>query len=72
MGKILRGILVHRNDSILAHGQVPIDRLVWEKMVSWLEEKFLPCFYSELKKAGLKKMPLQLPQECEWLLEVPD
>lgn len=71
-GEDLRGILAYRNNSILAHGTVPIDEAAWGKMFANLEQKFLPYFQDEIKKAGLKKSAPQLPTDYEWLLGISD
>jgi CRISPR-associated protein (TIGR02710 family) len=71
-GEDLRGILAYRNNSILAHGTVPIDEAAWGKMSANLEQKFLPYFQEELRKAGLKKSAPQLPTDYDWLLGISD
>ena len=52
-----------RNNSILAHGFRPVREADWNKMRSWMEERFLPVLRAAASKAGVKEMPPQLPTE---------
>ncbi len=58
-----------RNNSILAHGFTPIDKGVWEKFQSWIEDSFLPVLLKEVtdgKNIKLHNMPPQLPSTYSW------
>lgn len=65
-GDDLLTILGIRNRSILAHGLEPVTRASWKKVDTWMEEKLLPAFTAELTRAGLRKLPPQLPCEYIW------
>ena len=52
-----------RNNSILAHGFRPVREADWNKIRSWMEERFLPVLRAAASKAGVKEMPPQLPTE---------
>ena len=62
-GSELRDLLRIRNDSILAHGFTPVQKPSWERMESWVENRFLPVLDHYARAAGLKKPLDQLPIE---------
>ncbi len=66
-GDSLLTFLELRNQSILAHGREPITESKWKEAKSWFEANILPPFQEEMKRAGLKKMPPQLPDTYDWL-----
>lgn len=59
--KDLQTVLNTRNKSILAHGQEPVNKAMWDTTNGWFEEKLLPPFKQEIKGKGLKRLPPQLP-----------
>ena len=50
-----------RNQSILAHGFVPIDSSMWERFHGWMSDRFLPFLLEQSKREGLRFEPPQLP-----------
>ena len=60
-GAELRDLLRIRNDSILAHGFNPVQKLSWERMRSWVQDRVLPVLDHHAREAGLKKPLNQLP-----------
>ena len=62
-GTELRDLLSVRNDSILAHGFRPVRGPDWERMRSWMQERFLPVLRHLGQESGLKCPPAQLPSE---------
>ncbi len=55
-----------RNNSILAHGKIPVGRENWRKFHLWLDQTFLPMLFEETKQVRISKMPLQLPDRYLW------
>ena len=53
-----------RNHSILAHGYKPVDEMNWHCFKTWVEGDFLTLLQQEAEQAGLRSLPLQLPQEA--------
>ena len=62
-GTELRDLLSIRNDSILAHGFRPVQKPDWERMQSWMQDRFLPVLRHLARESGLRKPPEQLPAE---------
>ena len=62
-GAELRDLLSIRNDSLLAHGFRPVRKSDWERMRSWMEDRFLPVLGSLTRESDLKNPPEQLPAE---------
>ena len=62
-GAELRNLLSIRNDSILAHGFLPVQKPEWERIQSWMQDQFLPVLQLLAQEAGLKNPPEQLPAE---------
>lgn len=58
--------LKRRNDSILAHGSVPVSSPDWQTWKVWLEAEFEPLLKALLDKAGVKQPFPQLPQDYPW------
>ncbi len=52
-----------RNHSILAHGYSPIGEKDWETFKKWMGDNFRELLKQETKKAGLRSIPGQLPQQ---------
>lgn len=62
-GTELLDLLSIRNDSILAHGFRTVRRPDWERMRSWMQDRFLPVLQHLGQESGLKSPPEQLPSE---------
>ena len=62
-GRELRDLLDIRNRSILAHGFKPVAASDWQRMQTWLEERFLPALDQLSAEVGMKQRPDQLPAE---------
>ena len=70
-GAELRDLLRIRNDSILAHGFNPVQKLSWERMRSWVQDRVLPVLDHHAREAGLKKALNQLPTEPPEMVRTP-
>jgi len=55
-----------RNASILAHGFTPIGATDWAGVHDWVERAFLPMLKQEVRSAGFRMDPPQLPQSPPW------
>ncbi len=64
----LRHHIQTRNQSLLAHGFVPIGQEHWAEFHAWLERQFLPMLLIESRDAGIRELPPQLPNSIvEWI-----
>lgn len=52
-----------RNQSILAHGYQPVGGRDWNIFEQWLKDNFRELLDRETRKAGLRSIPEQLPQQ---------
>lgn len=64
----MRDRLQLRNQSILAHGFVPVDAQGWDSMHEWAQEQLLPLLSNELDQLRFRLDPadLQLPVQPFW------
>jgi CRISPR-associated protein (TIGR02710 family) len=62
----LRDHIQVRNQSILAHGYRPVDKVAWERLAEWVRESFLPMLHAEAAAAGVRRNPPQLPRSPIW------
>jgi len=64
-GKNLLNHIKIRNNSILAHGFIPISKADWERINAWFEKFFFPVLEEEARKLKINSFP-QLPIECSF------
>lgn len=62
--------LKRRNDSILAHGEVPVSSSDWQTWEDWLRAKFEPLLETLLAGAGVNPPFPQLPKDYPWRQEL--
>jgi hypothetical protein len=55
-----------RNESILAHGDTPVDAVAWERFRAWADNAFIPVLKKECHGAGFRMEPAQLPTAPPW------
>ena len=67
----MRDLLRIRNDSILAHGFNPVQKLPWERIRSWGQDRVLPVLHHHAREVGLKKPLDQLPTEPPEMVRTP-
>jgi len=59
--------LRRRNDSILAHGTVPVSKACWQSWAEWLTDKFEPLLKQLLAEVRINDPFPQLPNAYPWL-----
>jgi len=57
----IRDLIKSRNASILAHGQEPITRDVWQRWEDWMEQALMPLLLQLSAQHRVHDMPPQLP-----------
>lgn len=62
----MRDHLLARNESILAHGDTPVDAAAWERFQAWAHAAFIPMLKRECHGAGFRMTPDQLPTAPPW------
>ena len=62
-GQEFRDLLSIRNNSILAHGFVPVPQSSWSRMQQWAQDRLLPVLDYYAKEIGIRKPVEQLPTD---------
>lgn len=65
--RAMRDHLRRRNDSILAHGTVPVSEESWRTWAAWLTDKFEPLLRQLLVEVKIHTPFPQLPDAYPWL-----
>lgn len=68
----MRDLLQVRNQSILAHGYSPVGSDNWQRIRSWMHDRFLPMLRKIAAESGLHQEPCQLPQSPPELWSRPE
>jgi hypothetical protein len=64
--KRMRDYILTRNDSILAHGDTPINQAEWNRFSGWVQDAMIPLLKHAGTKAGFRMEPPQLPTTRPW------